>query len=94
MTGQMYVDPFDKGAQVVTFKLTGNLAKRYEARPNESVELSPDGSLIVTNKNENKELLFSRLLRYDDKCEIIRPVAYREEMKELIDKMLQNYGVQ
>lgn len=93
MTGQMYIDPYDDGAQVVIFKLKGDLAKRYEARPNECVEVNPDGSLTVTNKNENKEMLFSRLLRYDDKCEIIRPAAYREEMKELINDMLQNYGV-
>ena len=93
MLGQIYIDPFDEGAQVVVFTLKGNLAKRYEARPNESVEVSPDGTLVVTNRNENKEMLFSRLLRYDDKCEIIRPIAYREEMKELINQMLQNYGV-
>jgi len=93
MTGQSYINPFDDGAQVVVFKLKGNLAKRYEARPNESVEINPDGSITVTNKNENKEILFSRLLRYDDKCELIRPIAYREEMKELINNMLKNYGV-
>ncbi len=93
MTGQSYINPFDDGAQVVVFKLKGNLAKRYEARPNESVEVNPDGSITITNKNENKEILFSRLLRYDDKCELIRPIAYREEMKELINSMLENYGV-
>ena len=93
MTGQSYINPFDDGAQVVVFKLKGNLAKRYEARPNESVEVNSDGSITITNKNENKEILFSRLLRYDDKCELIRPIAYREEMKELINNMLKNYGV-
>ena len=57
------------------------------------MEINSDGSITVTNKNENKEILFSRLLRYDDKCELIRPIAYREEMKELINNMLENYGV-
>ena len=92
MTGQRYAEPF-ASEQTVVFKLTGGLAKRYEPRANESVEVTSDGDLIVTNKYERKELLFSRLLRYDEKCEIIRPVAYREEMKELIKEMLQNYGV-
>lgn len=92
MTGQKYVEPFN-GEQNVVFKLKGNLAKRYEPRVNEYVEVNADGTITVTNKHENKEMLFSRLLRYDDKCEIIRPVGYREEMKELINEMLQNYGV-
>ena len=47
----------------------------------------------VINRNENKELLLSRLLRYDDKCEIIQPKSYREEMKTIINDMLANYGV-
>ena len=92
ITGQRYIEPFN-GDQVVIFKLKGALAKRYEARVNESVEVNADGSITVTNKNENKEMLFSRLLRYDDKCEIIRPIGYREDMKALINDMLNNYGV-
>lgn len=92
MTGQKYIEPYN-GDQVVVFKLRGNLAKRYEARVNEAVEINSDETITVTNKNENKEMLFARLLRYDDKCEIIRPVRYREEMKELINEMLRNYGV-
>lgn len=92
MLGQTYIEPFG-GNQVVVFKLTGALAKRYEPRVNEKVSLNQDGSITVTNKNENKELLFSRLLRYDDKCEIIRPIGYREDMKALINEMLQNYEV-
>lgn len=91
LLGQRYVEPYE-GGQVVTFKLKGGLAKRYEARENEAIEYNPDGSITVINKNENKELLFTRLLRYDDKCEIIQPKAYREEMKNLISDMLNNYG--
>ena len=89
---QQYTEPY-YGNQVVVFKLSGALAKRYEARANEKVSLNGDGTITVTNKNENKELLFSRLLRYDDKCEIIQPKAYRDEMKDIINQMLKNYGV-
>jgi hypothetical protein len=91
MTGRGYVDQFD-GNQIVVFKLKGALAKRYEARPNETVTVNSDGTITVTNKNETKEILFSRLLRYDDKCEIIQPKGYREDMKDLINEMLNNYG--
>ena len=92
LSGQRYIDPF-AGDQTVIFKLSGNLAKRYEARENETVENNLDGTITVKNRNENKEMLFSRLLRYDDKCELIQPKMYRDDMKILIDEMLKNYGV-
>ena len=92
MTGQIFVEPY-KSDLTVVFRLKGNLAKRYEPRANESVEINQDGTITVTNKNENKEALFSRLLRYDDKCEILQPKCYREDMKNLINEMLHNYGV-
>lgn len=92
LLGQRYIDALD-GDQVVVFKLKGGLANRYEARENERVENNFDGTITVTNKNEKKEVLFSRLLRYDDKCEILHPKGYREDMKDLINDMLKNYGV-
>ena len=92
ISGQRFVPPFET-EQVVVFKLKGNLAKRYEARENEIVDTNLDGTITITNKNENKEALFSRLLRYDDKCEILIPKNYREDMKDIINKMLNNYGV-
>ena len=92
LLGQKYADPKD-GDYVTIFKLKGGLAKRYEARENESVDINNDGTITVTNRNENKELLFSRLLRYDDKCEILAPKTYREDMKILLEDMLKNYGV-
>lgn len=77
----------------VLFKLKGNLAKRYALRENERFEISNDPNcIIVANKGENKEILFSRLLRYDTCCEIISPKNYREEMKQILVNMLANYG--
>ena len=86
-----YVDP-QEGDQVTVFKLKSGLAKRYEARENERVEVNSDGTITVYNKNENEELLLSRLMRYDDKCEILHPKTYREDMKALINETLKNYG--
>jgi hypothetical protein len=92
VTENKYNEVFD-GNQTVIYKLRGGLAKRYEARENETVEQNPDGTITITNRNENKEYLLSRLLRYDDKCEVLQPKYFRDEIKTLIDNMLKNYGV-
>ena len=79
------------GEQSVIFKLTGPLAKRYEARDNETVTVNSDGSIDVVNRSEPKEALFSRLMRYDTLCEIISPKTYRTEFKQMICDTLKNY---
>ena len=79
--------------QVVIFELKSPLAERYKVRENERLMKSFDGhSITVSNHGESKEILFSRLLRYDDKCEIINPKLYREEMKQILTSALSNYG--
>lgn len=82
------------GTNVVVFELKGELAKKYTLRENEYLtnNLTADDKITVSNRGENKELLFSRLLRYDDKCEILYPKTYREEMRQLLDEALRNYG--
>lgn len=87
-----YIEPFN-GNQVAVFILKGNLAKRYEAHENETIQINNDNTITVTNKNENKDLLLSRLMRYQDLCEIIQPKSYREELKQIINDTLNNYGV-
>ncbi len=77
----------------VTFILKGDLAKRYELKENEQyTETDRVGCVAVTNRGECKEILLARLLRYDDKCEIISPQSYREEMRQILDDTLKNYG--
>ncbi len=76
----------------VVFVLKGKLAERYTLRENEQIMSSSLNELTISNKGENKEILFARLLRYDDKCEIKYPHSYREEMAQLLDNMLRNYG--
>ena len=78
--------------QTTLFKLRGDLAKRYQPRENERIRLENDGTIIVINVGENKETLFSRLLRYDSCCEILNPKVYREEFVSIIDSTLKNYG--
>ncbi len=87
-----FIDPYC-GDMVTIYKLKGDLAKRYEIRENETCEQNSDGSVTITNKNENKQILFSRLLRYQDLCEIMQPKVYREEFKQIINQILMNYGI-
>lgn len=91
VTSQKYVA--NNSVANVVFILRGELAKRYEARENEIVTENPDKSLRVVNSGENKDILLSRLLRYDACCEIIAPDSYRVEMKKILDDTLKNYGV-
>jgi len=77
----------------VIYKLTGNLAKNYNLRENEKIIPSDSKeSITVVNTNENHLLLIPRLLRYGELCEIIMPKYTREEIKNIIDKTLANYG--
>ena len=79
--------------QVVVFQLRGDMAKRYTPREHEQVVNKDSTSITISNKGENKELLFRRLLRYDSCCEILHPKHYRAEMRRILDEILENYGV-
>lgn len=81
-----------KSAINVVYVLKGELAKRYEARENEVITENPDKSIKVVNVGENKNILLSRLLRYDKSCEILTPKSYRDEMKRILTDTLRNYG--
>ena len=87
---QKFVQNFNDSS--VIFVLTGELACRYSLRENEQLLDSSEGYLKISNRGENKDILLSRLLRYDNKCEIISPKLYREEMKQILDDALKNYG--
>ena len=81
--------------QNVVYTLKGKLAKRYELRPDEQLlKTSDDGSITVSNRCYNTEMLISRLMRYDDLCEIIAPESVKEQMKIAIDDTLKNYGIE
>ena len=62
-------------------------------RENEQlIAKSKSGTITISNRGENKDILLSRLLRYDDKCEVLNPIEYREEMKNILSNALSNYG--
>lgn len=77
----------------VIFLIRDDLAARYDLRENEQyTKTDRIGWKAISNRGENKEVLLSRLLRYDNKCEIISPKTYRDEMKQILDGALSNYG--
>ena len=92
-TDEKFIDSPENYETGVIYKLKEPLASRYELREHEIMQSldSESGEKTILSKGENKELLFSRLLRYDSKCEILSPQNYRDEMKLLISNMLANY---
>lgn len=85
--------PINEENNAVVFKLKGNLAKRYQMRENEKEIERNENSITISNIGESRELLYSRLLRYDSLCEIIEPLICREDMIKIIKQTLSNYGV-
>lgn len=75
-----------------TFKIKGYLKKSYLAKEGEIV--SPyDNYLIVTNKNEDKEALFRRLLKYGTNCEILYPKTDREKFKTMLETLILKHNI-
>lgn len=77
----------------IVFKLKPPLADRYKLRDWEiSDGKDSNGDLTVVNSGEDVEALCSRLMRYDDKCEILSPKKLRDDMIKLIESTLKNYS--
>ena len=76
----------------VEFELTGELAQRYSLREHEEILKSELNYKRIVNNGENKDELFSRFLRYDKNCKILKPKSYADEMRTILDNMLANYG--
>lgn len=77
------------------FKVKNRLAKRYTLRNSEILlKSSEDPSFkVISNKDEPKDILFLRLMKYSQDCEILTPKTDRKKFKELIEKTLSNYTV-
>lgn len=76
----------------VTFQLKDRLAKAYKLHEGEKLlQIKTDGSVIILNQKEDRQLLLKRLIRYGENCEVISPKSLREEMRELIKATIKNY---
>lgn len=77
----------------IIFELTGKLAKRYQPRENEQIiKFKNNGNIVVLNRFEDHTTLLHRLMRYDSLCKVLKPQSCVEEMKNMIEKTLNNYS--
>ena len=76
----------------VVFKLKNRLAKTYKLKENEYSEgFDEEGNQTIVNKSGVLNTLIPRLLRYSYDCEIITPKYLREEMKSIINEIINQY---
>lgn len=75
----------------ITFEISGRLAKIYELKENESLLEKRNGNLIIINKGEPLEKLFSRIMRYSECCRILRPTYIKNQMEDLINETIAQY---
>lgn len=76
--------------ETTTFKIKGKLKQNYILREGESARFE-DNEIFVSNHLEEKEELFSRLLKYGKNCEIISPKSDRKKFIELLKSTLNHY---
>lgn len=78
-------------SQNVIFELYDKLAKNYQLKENEQIlRMKDDSTLVILNKYETKKELLHRLMRYGALCKIISPKEYVLEMKDIINKSIDN----
>ncbi len=77
----------------VVFCLKGRLAKGYRVHDDEKIiDATIDREHItISSSYDDKKLLFQRLLRYGENCEILYPKNIKEEFFEHIKMTLANY---
>lgn len=77
----------------VVYILKDRLAKVYKLKEWETANgYDANGNLIVINKDEDYDILLSRLMRYAGNCKIISPKILSERMLDLINKSIENYN--
>ena len=74
----------------VVFELYGRLASSYKLKPSEKVINFNQNYITVSNTEEDKDILFRRLLKYGESCKIVTPKSMKKEMIEVTNKMLKN----
>ncbi|MEI8377813.1 MAG: hypothetical protein WCF95_04655 [bacterium] len=75
----------------VTFKIKGRLAKSYNLRENEKLLNFDKDELVISNKGEDRQKFFRRILKYKDLCEIVTSEIIRSDFKKMLEGILQNY---
>ncbi len=76
---------------ITTFKISGRLKNAYTVREGEIISEYED-YIMVSNKKEDKDELFKRLLRYGTFCEILYPKSDREKFKNLLENLIAKFS--
>ncbi len=74
----------------VVFELYGRLMFSYKLKPSEKVLDFSTNHITISNREEDKEQLMLRLLKYGENCKIISPSFFREEFLEMTEEILRN----
>ena len=74
----------------VVFEVYGRLVSVYKLKPSEKVINFSNTHLVVSNSEEDKDILIRRLLKYGENCKIIRPKSVQKEFLELTENILKN----
>lgn len=74
----------------IVFEVYGRLAYLYKLKDSEKVINFSNKHLVISNSEEDKDILLRRLLKYGENCKIIKPVEIQEEFVSLTNEILKN----
>lgn len=77
----------------IVFEVYGRLAYLYKLKESEKVINFSNNHLVISNSQEDKDVLLRRLLKYGENCKIIKPVEIQEEFIALTNEILKNLEV-
>ena len=80
----------NKFLNTVVFECFGRLAKNYKLKPSEKIINSSTDSVIISNAEEDREILLRRILKYGENARLLRPESLRNKMTEILDEMIEN----
>lgn len=72
------------------FRIYGRLAQVYKLKEGEKVIDFTAGYKTILNKNEDKDIIIKRLLKYGENCQIVAPQSLKEEFLMMTDSILKN----
>ena len=81
-----------KVLNTIVFEVYGRLAYLYRLKPSEKVINFSNSHLVISNSEEDKDVLLKRLLKYGENCKIIKPIEVKEEFLSLTNDILKNLG--
>ena len=74
----------------IVFEVYGRLAYLYKLKDSEKVINFSSNHLVISNSEEDKDLLLRRLLKYGENCKIVKPIEVKEEFVSLTNEILKN----